>query len=1336
MRNIVWFKDIGLEDVPLVGGKNASLGEMIRDLEKEKIAVPNGFAITSEAYFDFLEKGGIKKKIEEIVSKINTRNIKDLNKKSSQIRSLILNTPFSKDLEEKILYFYKKLSKEYGKDNIDVAVRSSATAEDLPSIAENEMVLVKVGQETRYIEIGKLFKELRESQNNKPIFVPSLVNNKKMKWIKIQEIYQHPAKNTTLYKITTKSGREITITPNHSLLVLDLDKLEAKISSINKLSRDTRVPVIKHLPLIQNGPKVIDVKKFIKSKPTIVEHGRVKIKQKNTLKEQYGLPLKILINKDFAYFLGIYLADGSIYKEKCIDIFCDSMLITNRIREFYKSIDSYKYKKITDKRRIRISNVTFATFLCDIAGKPLSFKEKDRLAKTKYVPDFIFSQPKEIIGEFLRGLFDGGGRVSKKEIGYTSLSKKLIGGTVKLLEMLRINYYLVKNGIEVIIPAKEAKKFKDLINFTEKSKQKKLEELLQNYSKLEKHKLEKHYDFIDIISKSKKISEFLEKKLKTKLKLEKIKIVVCPKCGGKMTKVGFYQDYKNSEIKIKRYKCKNCSFYPSERTIDKLKKKTVLRYIYYDKFGRFKKGAVSWNKGNRKKYGYGSFYFKKIAEKIKLKELLKILNTDIIWDKIKKIEPIKDYSGNVYDFVVPKTQNFAAGIGGIITHNTASFAGMHETFLNVRGKKELLFAIKKCFSSLFLARAISYREEKGFDHMKIAVSVGVQKMVRSDLASSGVIFTLDTESGFPDVSVINGTFGLGEMIVKGRITPDEFFVAERMLLKGYPAIIKKTLGSKKFKMIRGKGKSMTKIVPTTPKEQNTFVLSDDEVLRLAYWAIKIEQHYSKKAGTWQPMDIEWAKDGKSGKLFIVQARPETIHRGEEKKSFVEYRLKSKSKILTKGVAIGQKIGQGRANVIKNVKSIGKFKEGEVLVTKMTDPDWEPIMKMASAIVTDEGGRTCHSAIISRELGVPCIVGTRDATKKIKSGKFITVDCSKGEEGFVYKGRLSFSIKEYKFKDIPKTKTKICLNIGTPESAFAASFLPVDGVGLAREEFIFTSEIKVHPLALLNFDKLDKKTKKEIEKITLGYKDKKEFFVEKLAQGIGRIATAFYPKEVIVRFSDFKSNEYAQLIGGKYFEPEESNPMIGWRGASRYYSKEFKEAFSLECKAIKKDREEYGLFNISVMVPFCRTIEEGKKVVEIMQRNGLSRKKGNFKIYAMCEIPSNVVLIEKFLDIFDGISIGSNDLTQLTLGIDRDSAILANISDERNEAVKKLIEKAIKECERRQKYSGICGDAPSTFPGFAKFLVDTGIESISVNPDVAIKTRILIAEKERKKELKS
>ncbi|HRR39209.1 MAG TPA: phosphoenolpyruvate synthase [Candidatus Paceibacterota bacterium] len=663
---------------------------------------------------------------------------------------------------------------------------------------------------------------------------------------------------------------------------------------------------------------------------------------------------------------------------------------------------------------------------------------------------------------------------------------------------------------------------------------------------------------------------------------------------------------------------------------------------------------------------------------------------------------------------------------------TASFAGAHETYLNVRGEKDLLFAIKKSFASLFLPRAIFYRQEKGFDHLQIGLSSGVQKMVRSDLGSSGVIFTIDTESGFEDVILINGSWGLGEMVVKGRVITDEFIVAKRMLIEGYPAIIKKELGTKKVKMIYGtaKEKNPTKIVKTTAAEQNQFTLRDEEVLKLADWAVKVERHYSKKAGEPRPMDIEWAKDGKTGQLFFVQARPETVHRAQEKNIFTEYYLQGKGRIITKGIAVGKKIAQGKANVIKDIKEIDKFKKGEVLVTRMTDPDWEQIMKIASAIVTDEGSRVCHAAIVSRELGIPCIVGTKKGTQVISKGKDITIDCSKGEEGYVLEGKIPFKKIDHQLKEIPRTKTKVCLNIGSPDIAFRSSFLPNDGVGLAREEFIFASEIKIHPLALLNPKKLDKKTQKEIERITAPWSSKKEFFIEKLAQGVGRIATAFYPKQVIVRFSDFKSNEYAQLLGGQIFEPKEENPMLGWRGASRYYSEEFKEAFLLECEAIKKAREEYGFRNIAVMIPFCRTVKEGKETLELMQNAGLVKGKNGLKVYVMCEIPSNVILAEEFLKVFDGFSIGSNDLTQLTLGLDRDSAIVAKVGDERDEAVKRLVKEAIKVCREKEKYSGICGQAPSDYPEFTEFLIDCGIESISVNPDVAIKTRLIIAEKER------
>ena len=658
---------------------------------------------------------------------------------------------------------------------------------------------------------------------------------------------------------------------------------------------------------------------------------------------------------------------------------------------------------------------------------------------------------------------------------------------------------------------------------------------------------------------------------------------------------------------------------------------------------------------------------------------------------------------------------------------TASFAGQHETFLNIKGENEVLKAVKKCFASLFTDRAIAYREEKGFDHLKVALSVTVQKMVKSDLASSGVIFTLDTESGFKNVVVINSIFGVGEMIVKGKVTPDEFYVFKPTLKEGHKAIIIKNLGRKTKKYIYKKEGGL-KEVPVSKKDQLRFSLNDEDVLTLAKWAILIENHYQK------PQDIEWAKDGISGQLFIVQSRPETVHAPQIGKVYEEYEIKTTKKPILRGIAIGNKIGQGKVHVIENVSKISEFKKGEILVTRMTDPDWVPAMRMASAIVTDEGGRTCHAAIIGRELGIPAIVGTQKATKILKTSQEITVDCTTGQ-GRIFLGKIPFKVKRYDLEKLPKLPVKICLNIGAPETAFKYSFLPVEGVGLAREEFIFAEKIRVHPLALYHYETLKQKAKKDgkikkivqqIEKITLEHKDKKEHFYKELAEGVAQIASAFWPNEVIVRFSDFKTNEYRALIGGELFEPHEENPMIGWRGASRYYDEKFQPAFEMECKAIKRVREVFGLKNVAVMIPFCRTVEEGKKVLELMKKFGLERGKDKLKVYIMCEIPSNVILAEKFLEICDGLSIGSNDLTQCLLGIDRDNAKISLIANEFHQASKEMIKRAIEACNKMGKYSGICGDAPSSIEGFAEFLIDCGIQTISLSPDAVLKTIFRLA----------
>jgi len=662
----------------------------------------------------------------------------------------------------------------------------------------------------------------------------------------------------------------------------------------------------------------------------------------------------------------------------------------------------------------------------------------------------------------------------------------------------------------------------------------------------------------------------------------------------------------------------------------------------------------------------------------------------------------------------------------------ASFAGQQETYLNITEEKSLIMACKKCFASLFTDRAIAYRFANKIDHLKTYLSIGVQKMVRSDTGSAGVIFTLETETGFPNIVTVTGSYGLGENVVQGTVNPDEFYVFKPTLKKGYHPIISKTLGSKESKIIYSKKgvRSPIKRVKTPLKDQKKFCINNKEILMLAKWSIDIEDYYSKKNNHWTPMDLEWAKDGKTGKLYIVQARPETVQSRKNPHVVEEYKLVQKGKILTTGKSIGKKISCGSAHIIHDAKNAADFKTGEILVTDMTDPDWVPIMRKAKAIVTNRGGRTSHAAIVSRELGLPCVVGTNDATHVIKNKAPITVDCSQ-EKGVVYDKTLKFNIKKINLEKAPKPQTKVMLNIGYPDEAFALSFLPNDGVGLAREEFIINDHIRIHPMALIKFHKIkDPKIKKKINELTTGYKDKKQFFVDKLSMGVSIIAAAFYPRDVILRFSDFKTNEYVNLIGGEYFEPKEENPMLGWRGASRYYKEGYKEGFKLECKAVKKARDEFGLKNLKVMIPVCRTIEEGKKVLQVMKENGLERGKNNLEVYVMCEIPSNIILADQFSDIFDGFSIGSNDLTQMILAVDRDSSLVSDIFDERNDAVKRIVKLVINIAKKRKRKIGICGDAPSTYPEFAKFLVDCGIDSISLSPDAVMQTRLIIAEHEK------
>ena len=656
----------------------------------------------------------------------------------------------------------------------------------------------------------------------------------------------------------------------------------------------------------------------------------------------------------------------------------------------------------------------------------------------------------------------------------------------------------------------------------------------------------------------------------------------------------------------------------------------------------------------------------------------------------------------------------------------ASFAGQQESYLNIRGEKALLDACRRCYASLFTDRAISYRQAKRFDHLKVALSVGVQTMVRSDLGGAGVMFSIDTETGFDKVVLVNAAWGLGENVVQGAVDPDEYQVFKPLLSQpSLVPIIEKKLGEKAKKMIYAQDSDRpTRNVPTSKAERATFVLSDQDILALGRWACVIEDHYG------YPMDMEWAKDGESGELFILQARPETVQSRKEASAFRSYRIKSKGRKLASGLSIGDAVVSGRACLIDNPRDIGRFVDGTILVTQTTDPDWVPIMKRAAAVITDHGGRTSHAAIVSRELGLPAIVGTGDATRILHDEQEVTVSCAEGDEGFIYEGTADFEVEELDLKLIPETRTKVMLNFANPAAAFRWWRIPADGVGLARMEFVVSNQIKVHPMALVRYDTLkDEDAKRAIAELTQGYEDKTEYFVDRLARGLARIAAAHYPKPVIVRMSDFKTNEYANLVGGAAFEPKEENPMLGFRGASRYYSPRYRDGFALECRAIRRLREEMGFRNVIVMIPFCRSTKEADRVLVVMAESGLRRGENGLEVYVMCEIPSNVILAKAFAERFDGFSIGSNDLTQLTLGVDRDSEELAGLFDEQDEAVKWMIDSVIREAHKSGTKVGLCGQAPSDHPEFAEFLVACGIDSVSVSPDsfIAVKRRVAAAE---------
>ena len=724
-------------------------------------------------------------------------------------------------------------------------------------------------------------------------------------------------------------------------------------------------------------------------------------------------------------------------------------------------------------------------------------------------------------------------------------------------------------------------------------------------------------------------------------------------------------------------------------------------------------------------------------DKRKIKQLAAIAAKarDVVY-KAMDTEPLRQQIVEAYRQI---EREFGAGFAVAVRSSataedlpTASFAGQHESFLNVRGAKDLFEACRRCFASIFTDRAISYRIDNGFDHFKVALSVAVMKMVRSDLAASGVAFTLDTESGFRDVVFVTGCYGLGETIVQGQVDPDEFYVHKPTLKQGFRCVLRRRLGGKEIRMVYGKGSgnraTLTRTVPSAEREK--FCISDTEVLSLAEMAVRIEAHYSKDAGIAMPMDIEWAKDGSDGKLYIIQARPETVASQRSPDVFESYTLKGRGPVIVTGRAVGEKIASGRTRRIATARDLAAFKPGEILVAPATSPDWEPVMKIAAGVITDKGGRTCHAAIVARELGIPAVVGATHATEKLKTGANVTISCAEGDIGSVYQGTVAFDVTRTPLSELRQPRTPIMVNVGTPEMAFRVAMQPQAGVGLARMEFIISEHIGVHPMALLKPKEIaSAKARAAIARLVRAYESPSDFFIERLAEGVGTIAAAFYPKPVIVRLSDFKTNEYASLLGGEAFEPREENPMLGFRGASRYSHPAYAEGFALECAALRRVREQMGLSNLRIMVPFCRTVAEGRRVIATMAANGLKRGDGGLEIYVMCEIPNNVIQIDAFSELFDGFSIGSNDLTQLTLGVDRDSDIVAFDFDERDPGMLEMFRQVVVGAKRNGRHVGICGEAPATYPEIARYLTELGIDSISVNPASVFRTMAAVLDAE-------
>ncbi|MEK9167568.1 MAG: phosphoenolpyruvate synthase [Patescibacteria group bacterium] len=1282
---LVWFAEVSKGDIALVGGKGANLGEMT----KASLPVPPGFIVTADAYYEFLRATKLDRIVKKELTNLDPEDSKKLNVIASTLQKAIQSHPLPGELAKQIVKSYDDMGQG------PVAVRSSATAEDLPSIAENEPALVKINGQIRYFTMGELWKCYNDQQQ---ILVPALADNK-INWYPVQELYRHHAK-TKLAKITTATGREITITPDHSLIIQDQDGLGIRAANINELNTETRLPVAKNIPTSPRRTGILNLAELLGEEAHIDEEG-LRLKSGRW---QVQKPIKPFVELDtrFAYLLGVFAAEGSIYNHSTIDFSCESVAIANKIKPVIKSLGLVC---ASDPKNVRVHSRPLAAVLEKLFGQPSTdIKGKGKYSHVKRVPDIIFNCSPNLIGAYLKGHFDGDGYVGRDSVSVTSVSPHLRNGTALLLSLLDVKCRLDDFDITVLLC--DVSKFKEMIGFTEQKKQERLETVLRRYEQRQHHN-----DHLDTLPITPGLARAISQAVEPTLPQRQYRVGVCNDCNGVMRKNG------HSSSSKQRWMCSACSVSVSEGAngfTDRFISERVVR----DQLGRFSPDTAPWNKGS---YSATKVYTKTALAKLAIRHGVSALNglitADVIWDRIKKIEPI-DYDGYVYDFVVPGPQNFLSGYGGIITHNSASFAGQQETYLNIEGADKVIKAVRQCWASLFGARAIYYRTINKFDHLKVGIAVPIQKMVQSEV--SGIMFTADPVASDLDKIVIDAGMGLGEAIVSGSVTPDHYVVDKKTM-----TIVSKEVSKQAWQIVRNKAGKDVHI--STPKDKlEGQKLSDEQIVKLATLGHKVETHYGS------PQDMEWAFEG--GSFYMVQSRPITTLKGQpsaisdqpsaetEKPIAESGELKvSEADVLVTGAAASVGRASGPVKVIHKPSEIDQVLEGDVLVTEMTSPDYVPAMRRACAIVTDTGGRTSHASIVSRELGIPCVVGTGNATNALKTGQVVTVD---GASGKVYKGKIQQTAISSQpsaggalqarpvggyVTTVPVTATKVYLNLAEPTKADEYAQLPVDGVGLLRAEFIIAN-IGEHPHAMMA-------------------SGRSKEYVQKLSEGIGTIAQAFNPRPVVYRFTDFKTNEYKSLKGGEKYEEQENNPMIGYRGASRYILDP--EEFALEIEAIKAVRDGMDLKNLHVMIPFVRRVDEFTRVRDLMHKNSL--KQGpDFKLWIMVEVPSTIFEIQKYIDEgIDGISIGSNDLTQLILGIDRDSSKLASEFDERYPAVMGAMIHVIKTCRKANVTASICGQAPSVYPEVTEALVKAGTTSVSVAPDVAVSTRKLIASVEKK-----